>query len=77
LTITGKLGMADYPDHQHHDDADSRLVATMPPVARTLALVLAPALIDVISVALFRMHLPTQDCHGWNYKLWGTVPLYR
>jgi hypothetical protein len=36
----------------------------MPPVARTLALALAPALIDVISVALFRMHLPMQDRHG-------------
>jgi hypothetical protein len=42
----------------------------MPPVARTLALALAPALIDVISVALFRMHLPMQDRHGRNYKLW-------
>jgi len=43
----------------------------MQSVARTLALALAPALIDVISVALFRMHLPTQDRHGRNYKLWG------
>jgi hypothetical protein len=32
----------------------------MPSVARTLALALAAALIDEISVALFPMHLPTK-----------------
>jgi capsular polysaccharide biosynthesis protein len=39
---------------------DSRSVAAMPSVARRLALALAPALIDAISLALFRMHLPTK-----------------
>jgi hypothetical protein len=49
----------------------------MPSVARRLALALAPALIDVISLALFRMHLPTKIAIEAELQAVGTVPLYR